>query len=791
MKKIQTLLMAAAMIMAGCTSDEFMQQPQTPSGEGIPFTATISGKAATRAISENTETKALETSWAVNEQVALIHNGVVDVMAVSKVSDDGAATITGTITGSPKDGDEVQVIYPASAVDPTTKEVETNLLASQDGTLATIASKFDLRTASGAKLKVGPASATINGAVSLINQIAIVKFSLNDGTEALAADKFEITDISDQTITTVTPSTATSDLYVAMYPATTQTFRFTATKGDAAYYYSKYGATLAAGTYYQSPMTLADILHTPLTLEVAEDDTEITITNAAGKTIQYRVNGKDKISITNTENITGLKSGDIVQFFSTNASLYNDNVYESVNIKPSKKTYVYGNAMSLIDDARTDPNTPNFAKDKGVAAHALEGLFSGAANLYTHASKQFVLPATELQASCYNNMFKDCTSLNNLPEDLLPATTARGLCYNGMFEGCTSLTAAPKLPAEVLGGSCYQFMFYGCTSLTAAPKLPAAELKDHCYCQMFEGCTSLITAPELKATTLAEYCCNRMFWGCTSLTTAPELKAEVLAELCYKSMFENCTSLTTAPTLAANTLVNNCYESMFKGCSKLGSVTCLATTGADAWFPLSNWLSGAGTAEGCEKIVYIAPTNTFTVDKWNLGTGWTTSKLAASRALSEVTSSQIGWRIGSNGVAYEPTGALPKGVNPVAMITYVSSTGHGYAIELSNTHISTTVNWNEAKNNVNNKTAVPNCIKWEFPDVSTWVDYIFCGNYPTFKEKYEDAGFTSPVYNENFWINAENPSNYRGFIYYTPSSGFVVSAIEMSSTEHVLYGLAF
>ena len=663
--------MVAAVMMCGCTSDEFMQQPQTPSGEGIPFTATISGKAATRAITENTTDNKLETSWAVNEQVALIHNSVVDVMTVSAISDDGAATITGTITGSPKDGDEVQVVYPASAVDPMTKEVKANLLASQDGTLATIASKFDLRTASGAKLKVGPASATITSAVSLTNQIAIVKFSLSDGTEALAADKFEITDISDQTITTVTPSTATSYLYVAMDPATTQTFRFTAKKGDAAYYYSKYGATLAAGTYYQSPMTLADMLQTPLTLEVAEDDTEITITNAAGKTIQYRVNGKDKISITNTENITGLKAGDIVQFFSTNASLYANQ--ENLNIKPSKKTYVYGNAMSLIDDG-----TEGFAKDKGVAEHALKGLFLGAANLYTHASRKFVLPATELQASCYYNMFKDCTSLNNLPEDLLPATTARSLCYNGMFYGCTSLTAAPKLPAEVLSGSCYQYMFSGCTSLTAAPKLPAAELKDHCYYRMFYGCTSLTTAPELKATTLAGNCCNSMFYGCTSLTTAPELKAEVLKESCYASMFEGCTNLTTAPTLAANTLVKNCYESMFKGCSMLSSVTCLATTDQDNWFPLIDWLTDAGTAEGItSRTLYVNPATTIT--NWQLATSgngndkiWTTSNyVAKSCAISELTTKEIGWRLGSDGVAYEPVGILPGGVKARAIIAYV------------------------------------------------------------------------------------------------------------------------
>ena len=65
------------------------------------------------------------------------------------------------------------------------------------------------------------------------------------------------------------------------------------------------------------------------------------------------------------------------------------------------------------------------------------------------------------------------------------------------------------------------------------------------------------------------------------------------------------------------------------------------------------------------------------------------SALAASKALSEVTSSEKGWRIGSDGTVYEPTGALPTGVTAVAAIAYVGSeTGdatynHGLAIALT------------------------------------------------------------------------------------------------------------
>lgn len=48
---------------------------------------------------------------------------------------------------------------------------------------------------------------------------------------------------------------------------------------------------------------------------------------------------------------------------------------------------------------------------------------------------------------------------------------------------------------------------------------------------------------------------------------------------------------------------------------------------------------------------------------------------ASSRTLSAVTSSEVGWRIGSDGNAYSPVGALPAGVTAVAMIAYVGASG--------------------------------------------------------------------------------------------------------------------
>ena len=449
---------------------------------------------------------------------------------------------------------------------------------------------------------------------------------------------------------------------------------------------------------------MENISKVPLTLEATEDDTEITIKNTINKTIQYKVNGKDKISITNTENITGLKAGDIVQFFSTNASLYiRVDAYEDyLNIKPSKKTYVYGNVMSLIDDGRTDANTPNFANDKTIGAdNALSLLFWNADKLVFHDTKKLLLPATTLTISCYDGMFSFCTGLTTLPEDLLPATT----------------------------------------------------LADGCYARMFNGCTGLTTLPE------------------------DLLPTKTLTKSCYESMFNSCTGLTTAPILPATTLKDYCYWSMFFNCTKLNSVTCLATdiTAQDCLF---NWLDGAGTAEGItSRTLYVNPS--MTGADWQLGTsGWAPSNyVAKSCALSEVTSNEIGWRIGSDGVAYEPAGALPgvgtpQAVTPVAMITYVSSTGHGYAIELSN-NPSHQGSWNAAYDHPASMPAIPNCT-WIFADEDTWKNKIYkgCdGDAKKFLANYSATGFTAELDGICYWTN--NPDgSYADSWYYDSQNGY-------------------
>ena len=500
------LLLLSGVGLTSCNTSEEITTPSQPeaNGKGIPFSATISTGASTRALTENATDQKLETAWTVDEQVALIHNDVVDVMKVSAIDETTkTATITGSITGSPANGDEVTVVYPASAVDGDTKAVKADLLAAQDGTLATISADLDLCQSSGAKLKVGAGIASLDGTVKLSPQMAIVKFSLSDGTDALAATQFLIKDGSYNVLTTVTPASATSTLYVAMAPATTSVFRFEATNATATYFYNKFGATLAAGTYYQSPIKLKDMLHTPLTFEAIEDGTiNVTFSNGMdlAKPITYTKNGVEYEGGTTNFDIP-VVAGDIVSFHSTNAALGQlvSGSYKHPTIKPTNRCYFYGNLMSMIDDEG------NFATDKVITGdYALYGLFWGAKKLENHPTKELILPATTLDKYCYS------------------------------------------------------FLFYACEALTQAPDLPATELKERCYDQMFSDCIALTEAPVMSATTLAFACCYSMFYGCTSLVKAPDLLASTLVENCYYDIFAGCSSLNYVKCLATDVSATNC-----------------------------------------------------------------------------------------------------------------------------------------------------------------------------------------------------------------------------------------
>ena len=122
MKTFRLFSMAAlALMMAACSNNEDSALENTiPAAPGtMHFTATIaapSGDATTRTVYTEVGTT-INVKWKVGDQIALVHNGVVDVAEVKTVDDvTGKATIEANITGSPSDDDVVTLAYPANAV---------------------------------------------------------------------------------------------------------------------------------------------------------------------------------------------------------------------------------------------------------------------------------------------------------------------------------------------------------------------------------------------------------------------------------------------------------------------------------------------------------------------------------------------------------------------------------------------------------------------------------------------------------------------------------------------------
>ena len=105
------------------------------------------------------------------------------------------------------------------------------------------------------------------------------------------------------------------------------------------------------------------------------------------------------------------------------------------------------------------------------------------------------------------NLFYNCGKLTTAKNLILPAKTMTNSCYNSMFRNCTSLTVAPELPATTVAQSCYLRMFQDCTSLIMAPELLVATLKAYCYLSMFNGCSAL-NHIKCLATTLASGSCT-------------------------------------------------------------------------------------------------------------------------------------------------------------------------------------------------------------------------------------------------------------------------------------------
>ena len=264
MKTTKLFFMAAlALMTAACSNDDndlTTQQPQK--AEGITITAQLAPKtngATTRAVSEGGDRIVAE--WAVDEHIAVLYtkdgNQMADATITAVDGTTGVATITFTVEAGTPDNTPCTLVYPLSAAkdDHTGVKDAATLLAAQDGTLS---ANLDVRVGEGTIQTTTPGLTVTTQPAA---QYSIFKFTLQDlSTAAKSATEFKVSDGSGNVMTTVTPGSASGELYVALPVMAAGTYWFNATI-DSKPYIAKATTTAAtvAGKYYQTTVKMATL----------------------------------------------------------------------------------------------------------------------------------------------------------------------------------------------------------------------------------------------------------------------------------------------------------------------------------------------------------------------------------------------------------------------------------------------------------------------------------------------------------------------------------------------------
>ena len=745
-----------------------------PGSTGDPVTVTT-----TITLADASGTKALTAAgvktFAPGDEVAVIYMSQVSesqwwtayypdvakaTLSAEDISNDGkSARISVSMNQIIPDA-QVRIIYPAKMLNPSgyryneiddDSNINYAALATQDGTLASLAANLDLAVYDGRCNGV-----ELPRRIQMENRLAICEFTVRDDDSNDITSSVTRFSVSDGTDTyTVSRAAGPGPIYVAMKPVSNGNLTFSATDASSVYEKSVTAKTLEANKMYPIGVTMAksfDARATPLTFEAINACTVTYSPADPSLTVQYRLNGANW---TDYSAAIDLAAGDILAFRGKNDTYKAPN-HRSI-ITCSDDCYLYGNIMSLVTDYTQDPyafvdnvelvgestfyrlfNDSNYGSH--IKSHASKPVVLPATTLTTYCYGSLfegtglttapALPATTLASYCYGYMFSGCTGLTTAP--VLPATTLASFCYSDMFSGCTGLTTAPVLPATTLASYCYGYMFSGCTGLTTAPVLPATTLASYCYSYMFSDCTGLTVAPTLPASTLAINCYRNMFSGCTGLTTAPDLPATALASYCYSNMFSDCTGLTTAPDLPATTLASCCYQGMFYGCTNLNSLTCYALS-LPQTNCISNWLGNTSESGTLRVHPAIDPdSDVFWIyNNTNIPNGWTVEKyVVATKALAMASWEDVGRVIGADGNVYSTIAlAESAGTTAEAMIAYMGAVDdvceHGLAVSL--TDVSDSENWNGAAGAIStwaSSHTVPGC-SWRLPSFKDWQYLLF------------------------------------------------------------------
>lgn len=186
----------------------------------------------------------LTATWTKDDVVA-VYKSETHLGDLTAQSAGASTTLTGTLEGTIEVNDEL-----------TLKFLSPNY-ASQTGTLAYIAANCDYATATVTVSSIDGNNITTSPA-NFSNQQAIVKFTLKDtGGSSISASQLVVT--ANGTSYTVTPTSATSELFVAVPGIASKNVTLTAKEGTTTYSFVNSSATFVNGKYYTVSVKMSSV----------------------------------------------------------------------------------------------------------------------------------------------------------------------------------------------------------------------------------------------------------------------------------------------------------------------------------------------------------------------------------------------------------------------------------------------------------------------------------------------------------------------------------------------------
>lgn len=283
------MMIAAGMLTVSCGSDydEIVQTVESePTEPTIHFSTELSSKGsednsakavagddmstAMHRVVTDPDDGTLDAAWQNGEKIALIYNGTKVDATVTRVGTEGNAFVEAELTGSPADGTDVKLVYPADAADASQANgIKTDYLKEgQDGTIETLSAKFDVAVAD-AVLKVEETGATLQEKPTLTNLYAVCKLTFQDKDNSNAAiTGIRFVMLTDATTNEVISyvdcpvSAAQNAVYMVFDPTNAHKKTFTVVNGSATF---KGSATpkLVASKFYRNTLKLSTSLNVP------------------------------------------------------------------------------------------------------------------------------------------------------------------------------------------------------------------------------------------------------------------------------------------------------------------------------------------------------------------------------------------------------------------------------------------------------------------------------------------------------------------------------------------------